>query len=156
MLAMRLRRYRTNHRGDTIIEVILAIAVIGLALSVAYVSVGHSLQIGTDAGNRQRATGLAQQQIERIKYSLSSSFNDTSQFAAQTGPFCIDSNNSIVPAQTSGPNKNFCVICSNQSGVTDSNQEFADSSGNCPSGDRQLFEEQVIYSNLIFTVNSQW
>lgn len=61
-----LRKY-TNQRGDTIVEVLVSVAILSIVLGTAYVTSSHSLRTGTDAGSRNQAVGYAQDQVERIK-----------------------------------------------------------------------------------------
>lgn len=157
----RLKKISTDQFGDTIIEVILAIAALGTAVAVAYVSTGHSLQVGIDAGNRGRVVGLTQKQIERLKLALKASNDNVSAYAAIGGPFCLTSGGAPTtdPIRSSGPNQNFCEVCVNPSGAAQANVlEFADkSTGVCPQAeDRPLYAMQVTYKELILTINSRW
>ena len=56
-----------SQAGDTIIEVLIAMAILALVMVGAYVSSSRSLRNGTDAANRQQALALAEQQAEFIK-----------------------------------------------------------------------------------------
>jgi len=58
-----------SQAGDTIIEVLIAMAILALVMVGAYVSSSRSLRNGTDAANRQQALALAEQQVEIIKSS---------------------------------------------------------------------------------------
>jgi hypothetical protein len=159
-LMIKLREFKkkiASSRGDTIIEVILAIAALGTATSIAYVSTGHSLQLGTDAGNRNRAVGLAQQQVESIKNYLFLNGNAVLYKALGSTPFCVDSGGSpTIPIQSTGPNKNYCVVCTTSAGVTDTVQPYQNSAGKCPSGDTDIYALQVSYESLIFTIKAHW
>lgn len=157
----RLKKISTDQFGDTIIEVILAIAALGTAVAVAYVSTGHSLQVGIDAGNRGRVVGLTQKQIERLKLALKASNDNVSPYAAIGGPFCLTAGGvpTTDPIRTSGPNQNYCEVCVNPSGATQAGTlEFVDNStGLCPqASDRPLYALQVTYKELVFTINSKW
>ena len=54
-------------RGDTIVEVILATALIAAAISLVYSMSNRNLSNGVSAGQGSQALSLAQSQIERIK-----------------------------------------------------------------------------------------
>lgn len=77
---------RLNSKGDTIVEVLLAITVVSAVLAGAYVSTSRSLKANRAAQERAEATEFVQQQAERLKY-VSSTSNAASVFAS--GPFCI-------------------------------------------------------------------
>jgi type II secretory pathway pseudopilin PulG len=151
-----LKRISRSIGGDTIVEVVLCIAVLGVAMAVAYVSVSHSLQVGTDAGNRDRALGLAQQQMEIIK---TSEHNDTalSAFTANPGvPFCIDP---ATHTRLSAAHDGYCEVCINNSGQPDASQAYAESSSTgCPTDDRIIYFNSLKYdsSTKVFTSNSHW
>ena len=62
---MLLRQKST--RGDTIIEVLICIAVAGLVVTGSYALASHSLQEGISATERTQANKLAESQIEALK-----------------------------------------------------------------------------------------
>ncbi len=74
--------------GDTIIEVILASALLASAIGLAYSMSNHNLSNGVNAGQRSQALSLAGAQIERIKnaYLTGSSTLDSYKIDK---PFCI-------------------------------------------------------------------
>jgi hypothetical protein len=77
--------------GDTIIEVMVSMSVLGLVIGTAFATSRHSLQAGLQAGYRNQAQSYAQQQVELLKTideddDLSSGgFFDTSPRG-----FCVD------------------------------------------------------------------
>jgi prepilin-type N-terminal cleavage/methylation domain-containing protein len=79
------RRYDLQ-KGDTLVEVLIAIAIVTLILGGAYVTTSHSLQATRAAQERSIALKLAESQIERIK-GLAADDPDT-LFTASS-PFCI-------------------------------------------------------------------
>lgn len=81
-------------RGDTIIEVLLAIAITSIVLAGAYVAVDRSMKASRAAQERGEAIKVAESQIERLKY-----LNLTSSTANiyQSGPFCISSTLVVLP-----------------------------------------------------------
>lgn len=83
---MRLRN--KTIAGDTIVEVLLAIAVTSAVLAGAYVAVNRSLNATRAAQERGEAVKVAQAQIERLKY-LNSSGSPANIY--QDGPYCITS-----------------------------------------------------------------
>ncbi len=78
MKRLNIPKLKANRRGDTIVEVLISIAILGIVLTAAYVSTSHSLQSGTDAGNRSVALGYAQQQIEYMKAIVANAGGSTS------------------------------------------------------------------------------
>jgi len=59
--------HRFSFRGDTIVEVLIAIAVLSLVLGGAFVATNRSLQGTRDAQERINALKLAETQIEQLK-----------------------------------------------------------------------------------------
>lgn len=62
---MKLRQY--SQRGDTIIEVLFAMAIIGLVLASAYSIASKNLQTSQFSKERTQATKIAESQVEQIK-----------------------------------------------------------------------------------------
>lgn len=82
---------RINNRkisGDTIVEVLLAIAITSVVLAGAYVAVDRSMKANRSAQERSEAVKVAEAQIERLKYL---NFSSSSADIYQNGPFCITS-----------------------------------------------------------------
>ena len=90
---MRITDFRNRQylqRGDTIVEVLISIAVVSMVLGGAYVTTNRSLQATRSAQERGNALKNAESQVERIK-SLAST-NPSGLFAAGTASpnkFCI-------------------------------------------------------------------
>lgn len=59
----KLRRYE---RGDTIVEVMVVLAVLGLAIGVAYSTANRSLLNARQAQENSQATAAAQSQVEQL------------------------------------------------------------------------------------------
>jgi prepilin-type N-terminal cleavage/methylation domain-containing protein len=62
---------RLDQRGDTIIEVLIAIAIGSLILGITYSTMNRSLITGRRAQERSEALKLAESQLERIKSNVS-------------------------------------------------------------------------------------
>ena len=91
-----------NQRGDTIVEVLISIAVISLILGGAYVSTNSSLQGTRAAQERSDALKVTESQLEAVKSMALS--NPNALFGAPTAngtTFCV-SNNAIVSATNAG------------------------------------------------------
>lgn len=78
-----------RQRGDTIVEVLIAIAVISLVLGGAYVTTNRSLRATRSAQERGNALKLVESQLEQLKGLIAT--DGTAVYAA-TSPFCIYNN----------------------------------------------------------------
>jgi prepilin-type N-terminal cleavage/methylation domain-containing protein len=93
-----------KQRGDTLVEVLFSIAIIGLFIGGAYAISNRNIQLGRQAREQIEALRFAEGQVEKIKHLIS--INDTS--VSQTAPnnvFCIPSTtkvNSPNPSCTQG------------------------------------------------------
>jgi type II secretory pathway pseudopilin PulG len=91
---------KPSETGDTIIEVLVAMSILALVLTVAYQSTSRSLQSGINSSNRQQAVALASEQIEIIKSAESSPLGAAAILAYQASagtPFCISSSGLTSP-----------------------------------------------------------
>lgn len=79
---------RLGSRGDTIVEVLIAIAIIGMILGGALASANRSLQAERRAQERTEASRVAEQQLELLK--LSSQQSDS--IYTGVNDFCVDNN----------------------------------------------------------------
>lgn len=76
-----------NQRGDTIIEVLICIAIVAFAVGVAYGLSGRSLQQAIRARERTEALNLAQAQVEYLK--KLSKENPTALNGMKAGNNCV-------------------------------------------------------------------
>lgn len=60
--------HRKNYRGDTIVEVLISIAIVGAVLTGAYALASHSLQEGISSAERTAATKIIEDQVEGLKF----------------------------------------------------------------------------------------
>lgn len=72
-----MRRFRSLQRGDTIVEVLLAMAVVGMVLGLAYGITNRSIAIGRSAQERSEALKLAETQVELLKEYISQNASAT-------------------------------------------------------------------------------
>ena len=92
-----VQKIKLSQRGDTIVEVMLSIAIIGMVLGASYTTSTRALRTGRFAQEHTEALKLAESQIEKLKYIASiitsvavvppNIFDPT---AAGATPFCID------------------------------------------------------------------
>jgi len=74
-----------NRRGDTIVEVMIVLTILGMAIGIAYATANNSLQDIRQAEDHSQATELAQSQIEALRTLLAPG----SPNIFITGPFCL-------------------------------------------------------------------
>ncbi len=98
-MSLNNRRYQLRQRGDTIVEVMIVLAVLGLAIGISYSTASRSLLLARAAQENIRATQLLQSQVERLRL-LSANTDPTYPNKYIFGPthttFCIDDTNLIV------------------------------------------------------------
>lgn len=93
------QRMFMRERGDTMVEVLIAIAVVSLILGGAYVTTNKSLQATRAAQERSIALKLAESQLERVKGLVAS--NPTSVFGPSApSPFCVSSGTGMPVSAT--------------------------------------------------------
>jgi len=93
-----MRRIFFSDRGDTIVEVLIAIIIVSAVLGGAYVSASRSLSVTRQSQERGEALKYAEEQVERLKSAIPAS-PDT--FFSATNVFCIDSANNKQDATIS-------------------------------------------------------
>lgn len=86
-----IQRLKQNQRGDTIVEVLISIAVISLILGGAYITTNNSLRAERGAQERTDASKLVESQIESLK-NLADTGN-TEIF--NSSGFCITGGNTV-------------------------------------------------------------
>lgn len=90
-----MRRLKHSQVGDTIIEVMLAIAIVGMVLGASYSTATRALRTGRFAQEQTEALKLAESQIEKIKYIAGLDISKTPPDLFDTSTpdkkiFCID------------------------------------------------------------------
>jgi prepilin-type N-terminal cleavage/methylation domain-containing protein len=78
-----------NNRGDTIVEVMVVLAVLGLAISISYATANRSLLNARQAQENGRATALAQSQVEQIRADAPTKDTDDHSKFVYRNNFCI-------------------------------------------------------------------
>lgn len=87
---------RLGNRGDTIVEVLLALAVLGSALGIGYATANNSLKGTVQAQEHSQALKIAQDQAERLQA------NNTLSALYTSTPYCLTSANTKVPVTPPG------------------------------------------------------
>lgn len=85
-----------RQRGDTIVEVLIAMTVIAMVLAGAYVTTNRSIQNTRSAQERGNALKLAEAQIEQLKGVIATTPDAIFASAITNSPFCVY-NNAPVP-----------------------------------------------------------
>lgn len=123
---------RLGQRGDTIIEVLIAVTVISMVLGGAYVATNRNIQTSRNTEEQSSALKLAESQVEQIKGLIN---RDPAQvFDTSHATFCIFEG--AVYASTN----NNCLV---------------DLRGK-PSAAQPQYRLNVTESSNLFTVNVQW
>ncbi len=78
-----------SERGDTIIEVLIAVAVVSSVLAISYSIMNRNLQTLRDNQERSEASKLAQAQIERLKTAWENSSTPASFAGLDGQSFCM-------------------------------------------------------------------
>jgi len=102
----------SRQRGDTLVEVLIAIAVVSLVLGGAYVTSSRSLLATRSAQERGNALKIAESQIEQIK-GLAASNSKALFDASAPSPFCISTDGSVVASSDAT-----CTVGTNGSPTT--------------------------------------
>jgi prepilin-type N-terminal cleavage/methylation domain-containing protein len=74
------------NRGDTIVEVLIALTILSLAISITYSIVNSSITAMLSARRATGSTALLQKQVELLR---------TNDLTAVTGSFCFNNSNQI-------------------------------------------------------------
>lgn len=98
-------KFRGGLRGDTLIEVLLSISILGLVLVLSFTSTSRSLNAGTDAANRNQALAYAREQVELLRDAANS--GTIGSYPADGSAFCI---NPASDAQAQPDSAGFCHL----------------------------------------------
>jgi len=90
-----MKKRRSKPTGDTIVEVLIAIAIVALVLAGAYRIASHSLQAVRDAEEHSIALKYAQGQMEQLQSAAPNMPPPPTIFTTPTSPFCMDSSGTI-------------------------------------------------------------
>lgn len=86
-----MRDLYKNISGDTIIEVLICVVVLGVILTGAYVTSNNSLRSIREAQDRIQALGVAQAQVEDLRALASTELSTSSPYITPSpgAPFCF-------------------------------------------------------------------
>lgn len=91
-----LAKLKQNNRGDTIVEVMIVLAVLGLAIGISYATANRSLLNARQAQENSQATELAQSQIEALRPLSSITDSHDPNYIYRNGLFCISGGNVVT------------------------------------------------------------
>jgi len=146
---------RRNQRGDTIVEVMIVLAVLGSAIGISYSTASRSLLNARQAHETSEGSKIAQTQIEML-YAQSEVVDDhdnTHYIYDNSRLFCMGANDGLVKTGFSGGSLN-------QASLTDANYPTDDS---CTSQNR--YRVSIRYEDIVtgpptiydkFTVRVAW
>jgi type II secretory pathway pseudopilin PulG len=88
---MQLMR-RVNSRGDTIVEVLIAIGIAAFAIGTSYAVASKSLQQAISARERNQAINVLENQLNALKFreQQTDAATFTSKFSTPVTHFCLD------------------------------------------------------------------
>jgi type II secretory pathway pseudopilin PulG len=90
MRLMKLKRFsRLNSAGDTIVEVLIVLAILSLAFSISSATANKGLSQSRNAEEHAQALGILKSQLEQLRTAITQ--NTT---LPASGPFCMTSSNS--------------------------------------------------------------
>lgn len=78
--------------GDTIVEVLIAIAIAAFAVGISYSTAQRSLQQAIAAREHNQALNILESQVADLNYRFQQDANFNSDFANQTNGFCLGDN----------------------------------------------------------------
>lgn len=93
-----------HQKGDTIVEVLIAMAVLSLVLAGAYASARRSLNATIQANEHSTALKIAEEQQEKLKYLSTITTSGSGIYHpsyASTASFCVDGSLALQPATSS-------------------------------------------------------
>jgi type II secretory pathway pseudopilin PulG len=88
-------RAQARQAGDTIIEVLIAVAVVSAVLSGAFLTTSHTVKNIQQSQEHEEALGLLQGQMERLKV-VTKDRAAAAPFFATDSPFCLSTANAKV------------------------------------------------------------
>jgi prepilin-type N-terminal cleavage/methylation domain-containing protein len=107
--------YKLMHKrqnGDTIVEVLISVAIITLVLAIAYATMTRNITIMQDNQERSQAAKVTQGQVEALKQAWSTDAGRASIIARRGAAFCMDMD-VAVPASSAA-----CTNGINRSAIT--------------------------------------
>jgi len=140
--------HRLRERGDTIIEVLFAIAVMSAVLTAAYVTTNRNYLIMRDAQEHTDALKLLERQTESLRTYNDYGDPEHQNLASQTDPFCMTITHSDLPDSA-------VVLASGASCVLDTTGTPA-ASGTEPAYTIKIVNKSTLGNGVVFTLTAVW
>ncbi len=144
-----------HDRGDTIVEVLFAIVVIGIVLAGSYAVVTRSLRAEEDSQEHSYALGLIQSQIEELRAYVAANPSTVPVFNSQTGlTGCMTTSSSVTPAIISpafnppGSTSQSCIVQGISNMKADYTLNIAVSTNNT-SGNLPIYQVSATWPSLL-------
>jgi Tfp pilus assembly protein PilV len=130
---------KRNSAGDTIVEVLISMAVLAVVLSTAYATTTRSFHAGLNSQYRDQAGLVAQQQLELLKSADISTNPTIDTYKVPDHDFCINPTNMArVDLSSSNP------TCTTPVGAPASSES------------QYLLADSYDGGKRIFTITTQW
>lgn len=150
---------RKQH-GDTLIEVMIALAIIGSVIAISYATASRALRTGQAAQERTEALKLIEGQIETLKATAAAHPDDLFSVlpANPTQPsFCVDSsltiyNEQLTQAKAEDLQVDNLVTASGPNGVPTGAETY---NSHCSLGQSGRYKLSVVRSDAIVSGNTQ-
>jgi prepilin-type N-terminal cleavage/methylation domain-containing protein len=142
---MRYLKHMRNQRGDTIIEVLIAMSIIGLVLGASYGIANRSLAIGRSAQERTEASKISETQVERLRQQ-SSQVNSPIFTIANGQAFCIANDGSISTFATSVEIKP----------LAQADEDLTAYPANCKYGPDGRYSASIVREDSVFSVRTRY
>jgi type II secretory pathway pseudopilin PulG len=86
---------KLNYRGDTIVEVMITLAILGLAFAISYASANRSLIVARNAEEHSEVNQYIQSQVELLRDGIGGVHAYESNPDTAGLSFCMDSSNDM-------------------------------------------------------------
>lgn len=148
-----MRLVQKSQAGDTIVEVLLALAIIGLVLGAAYGTAERSIRVVRQSHERSEALKVGENQIETIKSRTSDSDPVVrGEIFSTSEDFCIAIDGSLQQFPAGFSLRDYIDI-----GATGTPEDFsAQYPANCQIGGLYFVNVQYDSSQDRFTVTTRW
>ena len=114
---------KLNNYGDTIVEVMVVLAILGLSIGISYATANSSLKAIRGAQENSQAGEVLQSQVELLRASAGVTDIAQPNYIYQSGTFCLDPANGnvvTVPANCNlGEDNRYAVTINYNPGAND-------------------------------------